>query len=95
MFYSWKVCMRHDLPTICRSPALALALSHYFLSLKHRFFTPTCAAGQNLAQCDTFDWVCSGHKGKVITTLEWPRDTRTKEKVDFLRIDGQLISQES
>lgn len=35
IFYSWKVCMRHDLPTIWRSPVLALALSHYFLSLKH------------------------------------------------------------
>lgn len=22
MFYSWKVCMRHDMPTICRYPAL-------------------------------------------------------------------------
>lgn len=26
MFYSWKFCMRHDLPTIYRSPAPALAL---------------------------------------------------------------------
>lgn len=27
--------------------------------------------------------------------LEWPSDAWTKEKVGFLRLDGQLISQES
>lgn len=58
----------NDLPFSCARPRSL----YYFLSLNHLLFLIflTHAVGRHAARCDTFYFLCAGHKGKLNAMLD-------------------------